>query len=330
MQPKDDKLFILRHSLSHILACAVLEMFPKANLGVGPVIENGFFYDFLLPRPFTPEDLKKLEKRMRELIKQKLPFEKREMSISDAKKFFKDLGQTFKVELLEDIEKHGTTEYDQIEENEQRLPAGKAKGEKQKISSVSVYQTGKFTDLCRGPHVKNTSEIPTDCFKLDKTSGAYWRGDQKNPQMQRAYGLAFENKTELEKYLKLMEEVEKRDHKKLGPALELFMFHHTAPGMPYWLPKGVVIYNELINFWRMEHQKRGYQEIVSPLLNKKELYVTSGHYEHYWENMFVSKTTEDEEYGVKAMNCPNAHIVYSSKARSYRDLPLRLGDTDTL
>ncbi|MCX6797115.1 MAG: threonine--tRNA ligase [Candidatus Doudnabacteria bacterium] len=319
----NQKLFNIRHSLAHIMAAAVGEMFPKANLGVGPVVENGFYYDFLLPRPLTPEDLKKLEKRMRALVQEKLSFERMEMSFKEAKKFFSERGQTFKVELINDIEKFGTTNADLVLNQESKNPVSVS-------DKVSLYKSGKFIDLCRGPHVANTSEIKSDAFKLNKISGAYWRGDQTKPQLQRIYGLAFETKEELEKYLKLLEEAEKRDHKILGPKLDLFMFHETAPGMPYWLPKGVILYNELVSFWRQEHKERGYQEIVSPLLNKKGLYVTSGHFEHYWENMFTCKTAENEEYGVKAMNCPNAHVVFASKLRSYRDLPLRFGDTDTL
>lgn len=324
MKNNEEKLHNLRHSLAHILASAVVEMFPKAQLGVGPVIENGFFYDFLLPRPLTPEDLKKLEKRMRELVKQKLLFERQDMSIHEAKTYFDNAHQPFKVELIKDIEKHGTTVFDEIEEQKTSATV------REKSATVSLYKTGKFTDLCRGGHVENTSEIDPQSFKLDKISGAYWRGDQKNPQMQRIYGLAFASRSDLEEFLKQLEEAEKRDHKKLGPKLGLFMFHHTAPGMPYWLPKGVILYNELVNFWRTEHAKRNYQEIVSPLLNKKELYQTSGHFEHYWKDMFVVKTKDNEEYGMKAMNCPNAMVIFGSELRSYKDLPLRLSDTDTL
>ena len=324
MKLSEEKLHNLRHSLAHILASAVLEMFPKGQLGVGPVIENGFFYDFLLPRPLAPEDIKKIEKRMRELVKQKLAFQRQDLSIHQAKKYFTDNHQPFKLELIKDIEKHGTTVFDEIEQRLQPITYNL------QPKSVSLYQTGKFTDLCRGGHVNNTSEIDPQSFKLDKISGAYWRGDQKNPQMQRIYGLAFETKAGLEEYLKIQEEAERRDHKKLGPKLGLFMFHHSAPGMPYWLPKGVLIYNELVNFWRSEHTKRNYQEIVSPLLNKKELYQTSGHFEHYWQDMYSIKTKDNEEYALKAMNCPNAMVVFGSQPRSYKDLPLRLSDTDTL
>src|SRR5258708_7727382 len=298
MKNDSEKLHNLRHSLAHILASAVLEMFPKAQLGVGPVIENGFFYDFLLPRPITPEDLAKIEKRMRALVKEGLAFEREEMSIHEGKTYFNHAVQPFKVELIKDIEKFGTTEMDKILNTDESLK-DEQKVSKSEQLTVSLYKTGKFTDLCRGGHVKNTSEIDPQSFKLNKMSGAYWRGDQANPQMQRVYGLAFESKKELDEYIKLQEEAEKRDHKKLGPKLGLFMFHHTAPGMPYWLPKGVALYNELVNFWRTEHNKRNYHEIVSPLLNKKELYQTSGHYEHYCQDMFVVQTKYKAEKTLK-------------------------------
>ncbi|MBI2552249.1 threonine--tRNA ligase [Candidatus Uhrbacteria bacterium] len=336
MSEDKNKLEHIRHSLAHILASAVLEMFPQAQLGVGPVIEHGFYYDFLLPRTLTPEDLGKLEKRMRALVKEKLAFERMEMSTGEAKKFFAERKQPFKIELIEDIEKFGTTELQRAEGVEHRAANSKPLALSSKPTTVTLYKTGKFIDLCRGGHVENTSEISADSFKLDKISGAYWRGDQKNPQLQRIYGLAFENSEALAAHLRFLEEVAKRDHKKLGSELELFMFHHTAPGMPYWLPKGVIIYNELINFWRHEHIKYGYQEIVSPLLNKKELYEISGHFEHYWQDMFVADQgegeveVEGELYGIKAMNCPNAMVVFGSKGRSYRELPLRLSDTDML
>lgn len=328
MPNSDEILNNKRHSLAHLLASAVLEQFPDAQLGVGPVIETGFYYDFLLPRALTPEDLPKLEKRMKELAKSKLDFERQEMTAGEAKKIFETKNQPFKVELISDIEKFGTTKADQILNSDDSL--AKSDPINEKNPTVSLYKTGEFIDLCRGGHVENTGEISEGSFKLHKISGAYWRGDQEKPQLQRVYGLAFENKEDLEKYLELLEEAEKRDHKKLGPLLELFMFHPTAPGMPYWLPKGMVVMNELIDFWRREHKKRDYQEISAPLVNKKELWETSGHWDHYQENMFIAQRDENEVYGVKAMNCPNAMLVFDSKSRSYRDLPLRLSDTDTL
>ncbi len=328
MPNNNEQLNNQRHSLAHLLATAVTEQFPEAKLGVGPVIESGFYYDFLLPRPLTPEDLPKLEKRMQELAAQNLDFERQEMSTDEAKRFFEEKNQPFKIELISDIEKFGTTKADQILNSDDSL--GKFEDTSEKNPVVSLYKTGKFIDLCRGGHVNNTNEIAEGSFMLYKISGAYWRGDQEKPQLQRIYGLAFENKEALKNHLNLLEEAEKRDHKKLGPQLELFMFHPTAPGMPYWLPKGMTIMNELIDFWRKEHKKRDYQEISAPLVNKKELWETSGHWDHYQENMFIAQRDDNETYGVKAMNCPNAMLVFESKSRSYRDLPLRLSDTDTL
>lgn len=329
MDNNDIKLHNLRHSLAHILASAVLEMFPKAQLGVGPVIENGFYYDFLLPRPLTPEDIKVLEKRMRTLVQSKLDFERIEKTSSEAKEFFKNENQSFKVELINDIEMYGTTKADEILNSDKAQPVND-KPKTSNVEKVSLYKTGKFIDLCRGGHVENTSQIKTDAFKLDKVSGAYWRGDQAKAQMQRVYGLAFETKEQLDHYLKMLEEAEKRDHKILGPKLDLFMFHPTAPGEPYWLPKGMVVLNGLLDFWRTEHAARGYHEISAPLVNKKELWETSGHWDHYKENMFVADMGENDVYGIKAMNCPNAMLVFGHKLRSYRDLPLRFSDTDIL
>ena len=317
----------IRHSLAHLLAAAVLKRFPKAKLGIGPVIENGFYYDFLinadergLQRGLTQikeTDLPEIEKEMRRLIRMNLSFTGKKIMPAEAKKLFND--QQFKLDLIKEFIKETKT-----------LTAYTIWEKGPRQSASSLRESAIFVDLCKGGHVKNTSEINIDAFKLTHVAGAYWRGDEKKPQLQRVYGLAFETKNGLDDYLKMREEAERRDHKKLGPQLKIFMFHEAAPGMPYWLPNGTLIYNELINFWREEHKKRNYHEIISPLLNKKELYITSGHYEHYWEEMFVAKTDESEEYGVKAMNCPNAMVVFGSEPRSYRDLPLRFADTDTL
>jgi threonyl-tRNA synthetase len=294
-----------RHSLSHILAAAVLEMFPEAKLGIGPAIENGFYYDFDLPRTLIPEDLPILEDKMKKLVKQNLAFERAEVPIDNALKEAKANKQVYKAELIEDLKKQGE-------------------------KKVSFYRVNSFTDLCAGPHVENTKELDPNAFKLTTVAGAYWRGSEKNKMLQRIYGFAFDNEKELKAHLDMIEEAKRRDHRKLGQELDLFMFHETAPGMPYWLPKGLTILNQLIDFWRVEHKKRGYQEIKSPLINKKELYETSGHWDHYREEMFICHTEEKETYALKPMNCPNAMVVYGSHLRSYRDLPLRLSDTDTL
>lgn len=310
----EDELFKIRHTLAHILAHAVLNLYgDKVKFGIGPVIEHGFYYDFELPQALSPADLPAIEKEMKALLKNGLTMEKETHHMAAAVKMLRKSGQNYKLELLKEI-----------------ASGQRAAVKGLKKDEVTFYKIGAFLDLCRGGHVKSTDEIPIDGFRLTHLAGAYWKGDERNQMLTRIYAAAFASKKELADYLALLAEAEKRDHKKLGVELELFMFHHTAPGMPYWLPKGVMLYQELINFWRNEHRARGYQEIVSPLLNKKELYVISGHYEHYWQDMFVVKDADDEEYGIKAMNCPNAMVVYASKLHSYRDLPLRLSDTDPL
>ncbi len=297
---KEKSLEKLRHSVSHVLAQAVLWMFPEAKLGIGPAIKDGFYYDFDLPRTLIPEDLEMLERKMTELISDNLEIKPEKLGRKKAIEFLKKIKQPYKIELVEEISD----------------------------KEISFFRQGDFIDLCKGPHLDSTGEI--QAFKLLKISGAYWRGDEKNKMLQRIYGTAFYSKKELESYLKNLEEAEKRDHKKLGPQLGLFMFHETAPGMPYWLPKGLTVLNELISFWREENDKRGYLEIKSPLINKKELYETSGHWDHYREEMFISKTENKEIYALKPMNCPNAMIVFASQLRSYKELPLRLSDSDTL
>jgi threonyl-tRNA synthetase len=292
-----------RHSLAHLLAAAVIKLYPGTKRTIGPAIDNGFYYDFEFKEPITEKDLPKIEKEMKKLLKTWSTFERREVSADQAREMFKD--NPYKLELINEFAKDGQT--------------------------LTIYKSSEyFEDLCRGGHAEDMSKIDPESFKLAKLAGAYWRGDEKNKMLTRIYGYAFATKEDLDNYLNMLAEAEKRDHKILGPKLELFMFHATAPGMPYWLPKGVIIYNCLIDFWRKEHQKRGYQEIVSPLLNKKDLYITSGHYEHYWPDMFVANMGENEEYGIKAMNCPNAMVVFGSKLRSYKDLPYRLSDTDML
>lgn len=280
-------------------------MFPEAKLGIGPAIENGFYYDFELPRTLIPEDLPLIEEKMRTIIDSGLQFEKVEINVAEALKKLTKSEQVYKCELIKDLEKVGE-------------------------KTVSLYNTGGFVDLCKGPHVNSTKELLEIGWKLDKIAGAYWKGSEKNKMLQRIYGLAFENAKELEDYLQMRIEAEKRDHKKLGRELELFIFDRTAPGMPYWLPKGTILYNNLVNFWRVEHAKRGYQEFKSPVMNKKELYEKSGHWEHYKENMFVVDTEEEETYAIKAMSCPNAIIVYNLRPRSYRELPLRFSDVDLI
>lgn len=305
MEKEKYDLETVRHSLSHVMAVAVVEMFPEAKLGIGPAIESGFYYDFDLPRTLIPEDLPLIEEKMRKIIDSGEKFEKKEISVGEALEKLKESDEIYKCELVEDLKKEG-------------------------IDKVTLYETGKFVDLCKGPHVESVSDLKSVAFKLDRIAGAYWKGTEKNKMLQRIYALAFENKNDLEKYFEQREEAQKRDHRKLGRDLELFIFDETAPGMPYWLPKGLKLYNTLIEFWRKEHEARGYQEIRSPLLNKKELYIKSGHWDHYRSDMFLVETQEKEVYGLKPMNCPNAIVVYQLKPRSYRELPLRYSDCDTL
>lgn len=299
---EEDKVQLqhLRHSLAHLLAAAVLDFDPQAKRGIGPAIENGFYYDFELSKPIGEAELPKLEKRMRRILPTWKSFERREVTADEARATFQD--DRYKHELIEEYASQGLT----------------------------IYKSGNYEDLCRGGHVENPRDIHPEAFKLTHTAGAYWRGDEKNPMLTRIYGVAFQTKEDLEQHLRMLEEAQKRDHKKLGPRLRLFMFHETAVGMPYWLPKGMTLLNQLIEFWRIEHASRGYQEISSPLVNRKELWEISGHWEHYKDDMFVAAMSEHEVYGVKPMNCPNAMVVFGCELRSYRDLPLRLSDTDQL
>lgn len=305
MSTNNDQLNNKRHSLAHLLASAVLEQFPDAQLGVGPVIENGFYYDFKLPRPLTPEDLPGLEKRMKELAKSKLAFERDEKSFDEAREFYKDKSQPFKLELINDLEKSG------------------------EVSNVSLYKTGEFIDLCRGGHVENTSEIDPQSFKLNKISGAYWRGDQANDQLQRVYGLAFESKEELDAYIKLQEELEKRDHRIVGPQLGMFLFHEYAPGIPFYQPNGTVVRNELEKFVRDVSYGDGYSEVRLPQMFDSELFKTSGHWEHYKDDMFTLES-EGRTFGLKPMNCPGHMLLYKQGLYSYKDLPLRFAEMSTL
>ncbi|MEZ4730476.1 MAG: threonine--tRNA ligase [Caldilineaceae bacterium] len=311
----DLQLYRVRHSAAHILAQAVLERFPGAKIAIGPPVEDGFYYDFDLPRSPTEADLAWLTERMRAIIRGNYPFTVRAVSPAEARTVFAD--QPYKLALIDGLVQGGQDEYgNQLDED--------------KPPVITLYQQDTFVDLCRGPHVATTGEIDPDAIKLMKVAGAYWRGDEKNPMLTRIYGTAWRNKAELDHYLWRLEEAEKRDHRRLGKQLELFHFDPTAPGMPYWLPKGLKVLNELLAFWRQVHEEHGYQETASPLLNERKLYEISGHWEHYKDSMFIMPVDEHTTYGLKPMNCPNAMVIYNLKVRSYRDLPLRLSDCDTL
>jgi threonyl-tRNA synthetase len=299
---KKNNLETLRHSASHILAAAVLEMFPEAKFGIGPAIENGFYYDFDLPRTLIPEDLPILEEKMRAIIKANHQFERAEISNGEALKDFKKLKQDYKVELIKDLAKEGE-------------------------KKVSVYKTGHFVDLCAGPHLDSTGEIPADTVKLTKISGAYWKGSEKNKMLQRIYGVAFENKNDLDEYLKMMEEAGKRDHRKLGKELDLFCFSDlVGKGLPMLTPKGTIIRKELEKFVLEEETKRGYKHVVTPDLAKVELYKKSGHYPYYKDTMYPIMKVDEEELILRPMTCPHHFELYKSRPRSYKELPLRIAE----
>ena len=289
------------HTTSHIMAQAIKRLFPDAKLTIGPSIEKGFYYDFDVEKPFTEEDLSAIEEEMKKIIKEDLPIERFELPREEAIKLMREREEPYKVELIEE------------------LPEGEV---------ISFYKQGEFTDLCRGPHLPSTGCIKA--IKLLSSSGAYWRGDEHNKMLQRIYGISFPKASELDEYLNMIEEAKKRDHRKLGKELELFFFDETAPGMAYWMPKGFKMMNVLIDFWRKEHEKRGYMEFSGPQLNSSELWKISGHWDHYKEDMFVLTDSDGKEQALKPMNCPNAIKIFDSKLRSYKDLPMRFNDIDVI
>src|SRR4030095_8283496 len=316
----NDKLDTKRHSLAHIMAASIQDLFPEAKFGVGPVIEDVFYYDVHLARPLTPEDLENIERKMREKVKQNLRFERSEMPIDTASDAFGKMSQDFKVELLRDLKTRGTTAVADL--GDSNLVGGS-------VSEVSVYKTGNFTDLCRGPHVGATNEIDPNSFRLTRVSGAYWRGNQQREQMQRVYGIAFDTKKELEEYFVRLEEAKKRDHRKLGRELGLFMFHPWAPGAAFWLPKGTTLYNTLGNYMRDVLFPAGDVEVKTPLIFNNSLWERSGHWKHYRQNMFVIEA-ENETMATKSMNCPGHFLMYASEVHSYRELPIRFHEQTPL
>src|SRR5437867_3089170 len=290
----------IRHSTAHLVAMAVHELFPGTQVTIGPVIENGFYYDFGTDRPFSDEDLRRIEQKMSEIAKRDLPIRREEWKRDEAIKVFNDIGEKYKVEIIKGIPGDET---------------------------LSLYRQGEWFDLCRGPHVPSTGKL--GAFKLLSVAGAYWRGDERNSMLQRIYGTAWSDEKELQEYLKRSDEAKARDHRELGRELSLFHFSNLAPAMPIFLPKGAVIYNELIDFVRSFYRRDGYSEVVTPLLWDTELFKTSGHYDNYRDNMFFSEV-EEREYGVKPMNCPGDIQIFAMERRSYRDLPLRLANFSRL
>ncbi|MGV8075369.1 MAG: threonine--tRNA ligase [Syntrophobacteraceae bacterium] len=293
-------LEILRHSAAHVMAQAVKSLFPNAAIAIGPAIDSGFYYDFGVDRPFTQEDLEKIEKRMAQIVKDRLKFQRSEISREEALRFFGESGEKYKVELLEGMED----------------------------PTVTTYRQGDYIDLCRGPHVPHTGYVKA--FKLISVAGAYWRGDERNPMLQRIYGTAFSSREALDKYLYLLEEAQKRDHRRLGKELDLFSFSdEVGAGMVIWHPKGALVRHILENFEKREHLRRGYDIVVGPTLLKTDLWKRSGHFDHYRENMYFSEI-DAQSYGIKPMNCLSHMLIYKSKIRSYRDLPLRYFELGTV
>ena len=286
---------ILRHSAAHIMAQAVQRVFPGTKVTIGPVIENGFFYDFDPVKPFAEEDLITIEKEMEKIVKENHQFTREEMTAADAKKLFAEMGEDYKQEIIDDLG----------------------------VESVSIYKQGEFVDLCRGTHLPSTGYLKA--FKLMSTAGAYWRGDSNKKMLQRIYGVAFPTKKELDDYLVLLEEAERRDHRKLGKQLDLFFLDEHGPGFPFFMPKGMELRNKLEEIWRKEHKKAGYQEIKTPIMLDKELWEISGHWFNYRENMYTSEI-DGKEYAIKPMNCPGSIIAYKNNMHSYKDLPLKYGE----
>ena len=293
-----DGRWALRHSAAHIMAQAVKRLYGDKNvkLAIGPAIDNGFYYDFDMDHQLNNEDLLKIEKEMKKIVKENLPIVRKEVTRQEALDFFNAEGETYKIELINDLPED---------------------------AMITMYTQGDFTDLCAGPHVVSTGKVKA--LKLQSVAGAYWRGSEKNKMLQRIYGTAFEKQADLDAYLKMLEEAAKRDHRKLGKELDLFSLHEEGPGFPFFHPNGMVIRNELINYWREVHRKFGYQEIKTPMILNRKLWETSGHWDHYKENMYFTKI-DGEDYAIKPMNCPGGMLVYLTQQHSYRDLPLRLGE----
>ena len=282
-----------RHTASHIMAQAIQHIWPDAKFAIGPSIDNGFYYDIEVDHTFTEEDFPKIQKEMKKIIKQNLPLERTEVSREEALKFFEERHQDYKVELINDLPEDAV---------------------------ISMYTQGDFTDLCRGPHMESTGQIKA--VKLMSVAGAYWRGDSSRQMLQRIYGTAFPSQEELDAYVNMLEEAKKRDHRKIGKEMKLFMFRDEAPGFPFYLPNGMILRNALINYWEQVHDKWDYLEVLTPQIMKRTLWETSGHWDHYKENMYTTKI-DDEDYAIKPMNCPGSILVYENEPHSYRDLPLR-------
>jgi len=320
---KLNELLAMRHSLAHIMASAVQTIWPDAKFGVGPVVENGFYYDIDLGKTqLSEEDFGRIEKEMHKIIEANQSFDRQELPIDEAIKWAKDNNQPYKQELLNDLKRAGTTVAKELDAEELGLTTT---GDS-KVKNVSFYKNGNFTDLCRGPHVESTGKVGV--FKLMRVSGAYWRGKETNPQMQRIYGVAFETEKELKEYLTMLEEAKKRDHRKIGQELDLFLFSDlVGAGLPLWTPRGAVLRRELDHFVQELRDEYGYQEVAIPHITKKELYEKSGHWAKFSDELFRVKTREEHEFAMKPMNCPHHTQIYAGRPRSYRELPIRYRET---
>jgi len=312
---KEQKLEIMRHSCAHIVAAAVEKLYPGAKFGIGPVVENGFYYDIDFPQNITEDDLDRIEKEAKKMVDDGVVFRRKEMSLAEAIGFFKDRKQDYKVLLLNDLKEKGTTRLSEEEKNE----LGSS------VKDVSIYQNGDFVDLCRGPHVASTKDIGV--FKITKLAGAYWRGDCNNKQLQRVYGVAFETKEELDEYLCLLEEAEKRDHRKIGNEQNLFFVDDlVGKGLIMWMPNGMLIRNEIEKLAIEKEREAGYVRVRTPHLAKEEMYLKSGHLPYYKDSMYPAMEMDDGKYYLKAMNCPHHHTIYNHNMHSYRELPLRIAE----
>ncbi len=316
---------VMRHSMAHIMAAAIQKLWPKAKFGVGPVVEDGFYYDVDLDQTLTPEDLKKIESEMNKLIKADVKFEKLELAIDEAIKKCEAAGQTYKVDLLKDLKARGTTNMKDLSGEELGVADDAAK-----VTTVSFYKTGEFEDLCRGPHVESTGKV--GAFRLTKVSGAYWRGDQNNPQMQRVYGVGFKTEPELKDYLAMLEEAEKRDHRKLGRELDLFVFSDlVGSGLPLFTPRGTVLRDRLTQFAESLRSASGFERVSIPHITKTDLYKVSGHWDKFGKELFLVESQEtSDKFALKPMNCPHHNQIYANRPRSYRDLPIKYFETTTV
>ena len=304
MEKEKNKIETIRHSLSHVMASVVLEMYPDVKLGIGPAIENGFYYDFDLKKNLVPEDAEKIFAKMKEIIKGDFDFVKRSLPKDEAIKYLRDIRQPYKIEMAEELKDSEIGFYD-----------------------LKNSKTGEviFTDMCAGPHVESTKDLANAGIKFNRLAGAYWRGNEKNKMLQRIYFYAFETKEELEAFSKQLEEAEKRDHRKLGKEMDLFSFHDEGPGFPFWHPKGMVLWNLLYDWWKEEHNKAGYVEIKTPIILSRHLWEESGHWDHYKDNMYFTKI-DDRDFAVKPMNCPGGMLIYKTNMHSYKEFPIRMAE----